>query len=180
MKYFICVIMSLPLAACATMPGSKDNLVSNALYGAWEGSLVQFTTKELPDSDNGTDYEVVLLNCGASPEIWLKGREGGYHKVYEHYRVESRAGNHLLSLIVVGPGWVETQTWTLVSINTSKAALQWNRMVSNPYLEDDNQFRSFGQMGFGELGKISNHCDIWDAETQPEPEQDLPAGILRL
>ena len=59
--------------------------------------------------------------------------------------------------------WVETQAWILVSVNTFSASIQWNRMVSNPSLTWDEPLRVFGQMGFGQLSKVSNDCNIWDA-----------------
>jgi hypothetical protein len=77
--------------------------------------------------------------------------------------IPSKSGNYILSLIVDSGAWVETQTWTLVSVNTFSASIQWNRMVSNPSLTWDEPLRVFGQMGFGQLSKVSNDCNIWDA-----------------
>jgi hypothetical protein len=145
-------------------PSNSDSpLVSNALYGLWRGEITQFTTELLSDSKNDQVYQLVFSNCGHSPEIWLQQGKTGFHKIYENYKVDSKSGNHILSLIVDSGAWVETQIWTLVSVNTFSASIQWNRMVSNPSLTSDEPFRVFGQMGFGQLSKVSNDCNVWDA-----------------
>lgn len=172
MKNILIIVTMIALAGCQSseilsvdeIDESGDGLISNTLSGSWVGELVQFTTKELEDSDSGKIYQVILLNCEGAPEIWLKSDDSGFSKIYGDYHIQSAAGNHLLSIIVDGGAWVETQSWGLVTINATKAVIQWNRMVSNPYLSDQEPLRSFGQMGFGELTKESGQCDVWEED----------------
>jgi hypothetical protein len=153
----------LALGAVGVAAEEKGKPESNSLAGAWVGRIAQFTTKKLPDSDTKPDsYQIMFLNCDDSPQFWIKSDERGFNRIHKDYKVESKSGNYIVSLIVDGGGWVETQTWTLVSISPTKAAIQWNRMVSNPGLEEDAYLRSFGQMGYGDLEKISDSCDIWE------------------
>ena len=162
---FLCwiVLFLLGCQAIRTPSNSDAPLFSNSLYGLWSGEITQFTTEVLSDSKNEKAYQLVFSNCSHSPEIWLQLGETGFRKIYENYKVDSKSGNYILSLIVDSGAWVETQTWTLVSVNTFSASIQWNRMVSNPSLTWDEPLRVFGQMGFGQLSKVSNDCNIWDA-----------------
>ena len=162
---FLCWVIIFLLGCQATRAplNSDAPLSSNALFGLWSGEITQFTTEVLSDSENEKAYQFVLSNCGHSPEIWLKQGETGFRKIYENYKVDSKSGNHILSLIVDSGAWVETQTWTLVSVNTFLASIQWNRMVSNPSLTSDEPLRVFGPMGFGQLSKVSNDCNKWGA-----------------
>lgn len=138
-----------------------EELVSNSLQGAWNGEIVLVNSTELPFDDSERLMEVVLLNCGGPVEIWTKVGDSHFANYNENLEVISHLGNHVLSSVRNGRGWVETQSWGVISINNNRAFIQWNRMVSNPFTEDDDETRYFGRFGFGELERISMDCDIW-------------------
>ncbi|SMF69547.1 hypothetical protein SAMN02745866_04357 [Alteromonadaceae bacterium Bs31] len=163
LKKLIILLACFYIVSCGSA-SIKDNIDTPLLQGAagaWTGKISQFTTKELPDSQEGEMFEVVFLNCNNNPEIWMKFGDDDYRKIYEDYLVISNAGNHLFNKIIDGDGWVETQSWAVSAIDDERAAIQWNRMVSNPALDSDHNLRIFGQMGYGELTRISSSCDIW-------------------
>ena len=164
MKNILIIITALCVISCGTT-SVKDESVQEPvkmpeISGAWVGELNQLTTKKLPDPVEES-APMVLLNCDNVPELWLKFGEGDYRKIYEDYALISNAGNHLMSKIIDGGGWVETQSWAISAIGENRLAIQWNRMVSNPSMSSDDELRNFGQMAYGELNKVSESCDIW-------------------
>lgn len=158
MKYLVLVI-AISVSACSTPPpiiAEKSQLPN----GSWKGKIHQITTKQLPDSSADDTYDVVVQTCNGSTEFWLSSDHKKYVKPYNDFKQESVSGNLLYSVMKDGGNWVETQTWTIVLINEKNAAIQWNRMVGNPKLGDDEELRSFGQLGYGTLRKIRDTCDL--------------------
>lgn len=158
MKYSILAIAIL-LSACGT---STPIVVEKSQLpnGSWKGKINQITTKKLPESSIDDTYDVVVQACNGSTEFWLSSDHKKYVKPYTDFKQESISGTLLYSVMKDGGNWIETQTWTIVLINEKNAAIQWNRMVSNPQLKDDEELRSFGQLGYGTLKKIRDTCDL--------------------
>ena len=146
-------------------------LVSNSLEGAWNGEIVRIGATELPFEDDHIPTEIMLLNCDDPLEIWTKTEGSSFSPFSGEYEVISKLGNHLISTIRNGDGWVETQSWGLISVNNNRAYVQWNRMVSNPFAEEDDESRFFGQFGFGELERFSMDCDVWKKKSADDSEE---------
>lgn len=62
-------------------------------------------------------------------------------------------------MIFGGGGWVETQNWSFISKDNGKLVVQWSRQVSNRHLDNDENLRTFGQMGYGEIEKTNETCE---------------------
>lgn len=142
--------------------GTDDNSTLDLSNGSWVGSINQTTTVTLPDGNGEENIEIIILNCKNDPEIWMESDDGKYIKIYGSYSIESKSGNSIMTLIAEGDGWVETQNWSFVKTDNTKAYVHWSRMVSNIGLKPDNEYRSFGQLAYGFINKTSEDCNIWD------------------
>lgn len=160
MRKLICCFLFV-FSGCAANPPKTQNIEA-IMSGAWKGSIQQIITKKLPNENEPEAYEVIILACTRNIEFWMNREKLGYHQLHSDYKSEQKSGSALYYLIKEGTGWIEIQSWGLVLINKDRASLQWNRMVSNPGFSDDDEWRSFGQLGFGELRKVSEKCDVFD------------------
>ncbi|WNZ55107.1 hypothetical protein QT397_19860 [Microbulbifer sp. MKSA007] len=160
MKYFL-VFIPLILISCTTFVAKPDKLSETGrASGTWSGYIERFSTKVLPNDTGEPIYQVVVLNCGEIPELYIKLKEGGpFQKFYQEYEVLEKSGNLLMNIIHDGGAWVESQTWGIVFISSKKADIQWSRMVSNIKKESTASLRSFGEVGYGKMEKISDSCD---------------------
>lgn len=131
------------------------------LYGgSWEGKVSHKATKELDFLTSGELF-VIVLNCGKKREIWTSKDGDLYDLVYDDYHIYSESGNQIWLKIISRESWIETQIWSFVNIDDERLSVQWNRMVSNITLSTDDDERTYGKLGYGELYKISDQCNIF-------------------
>ncbi|WP_445366215.1 hypothetical protein ACJJJB_10690 [Microbulbifer sp. ANSA001] len=160
MKY-LAIIFSLILISCTvTDHGAGKFTEEKNTVGTWSGYIERFSTTVLPDDKGEPYYKVIVLNCGKIPEIYVKlEEEGSFQKYYQNYDVLESSGSLLMNIIHDGGAWVESQTWGIVFISSQKADIQWSRMVSNVKAKETHSLRSFGELGYGEMKKVSNSCE---------------------
>jgi hypothetical protein len=158
MKSLILVLIA-GLCACSTSV-EKDITQLQMPTGSWKGKLNQISTKKLSGWKDNINYDLVVQSCNGITEFWISEDSKKYVKPYADFKLQSISGTLLFSVMKDGGSWIETQTWTLVLVNDKRASIQWNRMVSNPKLSDNEELRSFGEFGYGEITKIRDTCDL--------------------
>lgn len=149
--------------SCSSTQPIPQNVTSNdfGAYGIWMGTISQFTTKQLQDSSD-EEYTLAIVNCGVQPAIYIVHEDRQPLSIYGDYKINSKSGSYVMHKIIDGDGWVETQIWSFVLMESGQATVQWNRLVSNRSLGDSERLRSFGQIGYGELYQVSDECSDFE------------------
>ena len=156
------------LAACATAQDenrSKESL----LNGEWQGEIswVRLSEDNYPKSGI---RKVLLAVCNGEASIRMKEDDGKYSKAIS---LEVRSSNemHVLSFLrhqqSDDPSWVESQTWTIIELDSDNLQIQWSRAIRNRHLELLDPLRTIHFQGMGRMERTSREC---------EPELVRPIG----
>lgn len=143
-----------------SLPGiSVETIEFQDLFtGTWSGTLHRQATKKIPNDPGNEFYEVIITICENDTKVLLNVGENDFRVLDRDFFMERKLGNLIFYNIHTTPSWQETQSWSLVMIDPSRADIQWSRMVSNLRLHADHELRSFGELGYGTITKASNKC----------------------
>ena len=92
--------------------------------------------------------------CSSAPWHWRNSATPRY---------EGQSGPEVHALVFVHkapeqPGWVETQTFTVLEIGTKAAAVQWSRAVNNRSKASGAPERTFFYYGTGTFQRTRTGC----------------------
>ncbi len=126
--------------------------------GAWAGTL-DFVIQ--PDGSKIAGYEFAIATCGGKVQHWFKDDKGVWDSATPPYETRSGPDTHALVFVhmdTAQPGWVETQTFTVLEIDNKAAAVQWSRAVNNRSKASGAPERTFFYYGTGTFQRTRTGC----------------------
>jgi hypothetical protein len=152
------LISLFALTACAAQqsPKQPDYMIPD---GTWEGSLDWIVRAEGKKETGGQGIAVAA--CAGQVRIWLRDEDGNYSGPRRNFQVRSNLQSYSIQFIdtaAVQPDWIEIQTYTLLEVDGTSAALQWSRAVNNRDLAPQDANRTLFDYGVGKLKKTRETC----------------------
>ncbi len=175
MKSYLTIVLLLLVTACSSTSSVKEEqeaLQASEVetvqieedkqaileYGLWSGKIDYKSTQQLLDVPTEGEYDILVFACTEVPDFFLKFGDQNYQRIYTDYQVEQDSGSTILTKSIKGSGWVESQSWIVVSIDEDNAYIQWSRAVSNVNDPKEEPLRAFGQLGHGNIQRQAEEC----------------------